>query len=203
MNISNQDIQNLLQSHRVFQQLDARELQALESCFKLTSCKAGELVFKEGDHAQDCHFILSGTVEVFKTLKNGRVESLAQLTQGDLFGHIAMIDRKKRSASCRFIQEGGTLWTLSLDVFERLFIAKNPLAYKLIDHIVIDLSKRLRGATQQLGFARKSQDQTKRHTHSLVAAKLLAGHFYTDEELDQVQVITTEFQNQSRYQQKP
>ena len=202
MNLAHQNIQHLIQSHPVFKQLDTREINALESCFIVESFKEGETVFQEGDSAQNCYFILSGTIEVFKDLKNGHRESLAKLQPGDLFGHIAMIDRKKRSASCRFSREGGTLWALSMDNFEKLFVAQNPLAYKLIDHIVTDLSQRLRGATTQLSLARKTQDTSKRHTHSLAAAKLLAGNFYTDEELDQVQVITTEFQSQSRYQVK-
>jgi CRP-like cAMP-binding protein len=195
----NDDIQNLLNSHSIFTQLAEHELKVLESCFTLVNMKPAQVIFEEGDTAYHCYFILSGTVEVYKTMKTKTTESLAYLNQGDLFGHIAMIDRKERSANCKFGSSGGSLWSLSVDVFERLFEAKSPLAYKIIDFIVVDLSNRLRGATQQLSYARTSQNTSTRQTHSFKAAQVLAGHQYSDEELDQIEVVTTEFQQSLQY----
>ena len=194
-----QDIKNLVSTHSIFEHLDQHELNTLQTCFQVVDYVPNQAIFLEGDLAQHCYFILSGQVEVYKKLKGGRSESLTWLQPGNLFGHIAIIDHKPRSASCRFGNSGGRLWSLSIDTFEKLFAAKSPLAYKLIDYIVTDLAKRLRGSTKQLRYARHTKDLDARHTHSLRAAQLLAGHQYTDEELNQLQVVIAE--NQSNFRQ--
>ena len=133
----------------------------------------GELIFREGDPGNQCYFILSGEVEVTKNLGTGEKKVLATLPTGGMFGEIALIDRKPRSAGCRVGRGGAELLALTTDAFERLFSAQSPFAYKVLDHVVIDLSQRLRGATAELQRAQLAPTAEQRDTLSLRAAQLL------------------------------
>lgn len=59
---------------------------------------AGEAVVREGDTSKSFYVVESGTLEVTKSL-GGKEVVLAQLAAGDLFGFMAFVDGKPRSAS--------------------------------------------------------------------------------------------------------
>jgi CRP/FNR family transcriptional regulator, cyclic AMP receptor protein len=56
--------------------------------------KAGEVIFNEGDAAQDLFIVQSGTVEI--RLANRAVETVGA---NDIFGEMALIDHAPRSAT--------------------------------------------------------------------------------------------------------
>ena len=130
-------------------------------------------------------------------LSTGSQQRLAQLNPGDMFGHIALIDRKPRSASCYAATKCGLL-SLSSEHFEILYSSQSPFAYKILDHIVIDLSKRLRGATEQLYKANQSKDQKQRTTHSLRALQVLGGGDQ-DYDVDQIEWIVSDFEQKLHF----
>jgi CRP/FNR family transcriptional regulator, cyclic AMP receptor protein len=55
---------------------------------------ADEVIFREGDKAEELYVIQSGTVEI-----HGGQRVLAILEEGDFFGEMALIDPAPRSAS--------------------------------------------------------------------------------------------------------
>jgi CRP-like cAMP-binding protein len=59
---------------------------------------AGDVVVAEGDTSKSFYVIEKGALEVRKTL-GGKEVALAQLADGDLFGFMAFVDGKPRSAS--------------------------------------------------------------------------------------------------------
>lgn len=179
--------------------LKEHEVKLLVDQLDYHSLSMGEVLFEEGTTGDQCFLIVSGSMIISKRLDTGRDQALATLERGELLGQIALIDRKPRSATCRAGSAGATLVSLSVDTFESLYNAQSPFAFKIIDHIVTDLSKRLRGANSQLSKARETQDHQQRQKLSLKAAQVIAGHRYTDEELDTIEVIKTEFEQGMRY----
>lgn len=159
--------------HPMFESLNHAEADVIFSLLSYAQLERGDRIFSEGDPGNQCFFILSGQVNVTKDLGDGREQRLATLVSGDTFGEIAIIDRKPRSAGCVVGDAGCELLSLTTDAFERLFSAQNPFAYKVLDQIVIDLSKRLRGATAQLQRAQSATDLAHRDTLSLKAAQIL------------------------------
>jgi len=159
--------------HPMFESLNNAEADVIFSLLSYAQLSRGDRIFSEGDPGNQCFFILTGQVNVTKDLGEGREQRLASLVSGDTFGEIALIDRKPRSAACIVGEGGCELLSLTTDAFERLFNAQNPFAYKVLDRVVIDLSKRLRGATAQLQRAQNATDLAHRDTLSLKAAQIL------------------------------
>ncbi|MGH8517802.1 MAG: cyclic nucleotide-binding domain-containing protein, partial [Panacagrimonas sp.] len=66
----------------------------------LRRVEAGEWIFREGDPG-DCAFVIeSGTVAITYE-HDGVAETIAHLGPGELFGEMALIDGRARSASAR------------------------------------------------------------------------------------------------------
>jgi putative ABC transport system ATP-binding protein len=62
---------------------------------------AGEVVFRQNDHADLVYVIDEGTVEVYRELADGGEEPLAELTAGQYFGELGALMGFPRSASVR------------------------------------------------------------------------------------------------------
>lgn len=61
--------------------------------------KAGEVVFNESDPADDgLYYICYGTVRIFRK-ENGGVRDLAELSDGSVFGEMALINSTPRNAT--------------------------------------------------------------------------------------------------------
>ncbi len=63
----------------------------------------GQVVFREGDTSQEAFRILRGRVEI-SILADGKPVILAQLGEGDIFGEMAMVDERPRSASAQALE---------------------------------------------------------------------------------------------------
>lgn len=73
--------------------------------FQRVSFPGGEVIFREGDRAEHAFLIESGVVEIFKTGAGGDPATIALLKRGALFGEMALIGKKPRSASAKAITE--------------------------------------------------------------------------------------------------
>jgi CRP-like cAMP-binding protein len=60
----------------------------------------GMVVCKEKKEANELFFLLEGAVSVIKTDPRGRLHELAALSAPALLGHMALIERTQRSATC-------------------------------------------------------------------------------------------------------
>ena len=104
----------------------------------------GELLFQEGEVADAMYVILRGAIEIFQYLPDGNEMSLAKLSEGDVFGEIAVIDGQPRSASAR--TRGTTeLFALDREVFLKLLSQTPPLLYQVLG----GLAEKVRSANQE------------------------------------------------------
>lgn len=65
----------------------------------------GELVFARGDEGSWALLIETGTIEVSMTSMNGRKSVLNHMTEGDILGEIALLDKLDRSADAMAISD--------------------------------------------------------------------------------------------------
>jgi CRP-like cAMP-binding protein len=95
------------------------KLEMFRSEMNLTEVQAGEVVFSEGDHAEEMFVVAEGKVEISK---NGKVIDTAEA--GDAVGELALIDDRPRSATVTASTES-RLAKISKARFESL-VAENP-----------------------------------------------------------------------------
>jgi CRP/FNR family transcriptional regulator, cyclic AMP receptor protein len=117
---------NLLAKSALFARLDERNLGELAAYAQRRSFASSELIFRFGDVGLSMLAIVAGTVRISLTAANGREIILADLVAGELFGEIAMLDGKPRSANATAITKCDLL------VLERRyvipFLESNPKA---------------------------------------------------------------------------
>jgi CRP/FNR family cyclic AMP-dependent transcriptional regulator len=88
-----------LASVRIFQHLGPDDLKKVAKIAKPKRVGANTVVFFEGNRADAFFIVLSGSLKVFQTAKDGRVKVLSTMGPGETFGELAMLDGHPRSAS--------------------------------------------------------------------------------------------------------
>ena len=63
----------------------------------------GQMIFREGETTQEAYRILKGRVEI-SIAGEAKAVILAQLGEGDIFGEMAMVDERPRSASAQALE---------------------------------------------------------------------------------------------------
>jgi len=111
-------------------------------------------VFRENDAASGAFVVMEGSVRIFKT-RNGHETTLAVLKPGDIFGEMALLDGKPRSASARAGDGGLTVRTITPAEFKQML--GDPFVWELLS----EMGRRLRAADEEIN--RLESDQAARH----------------------------------------
>jgi CRP/FNR family cyclic AMP-dependent transcriptional regulator len=101
----------------------------------------GEVIFRENEPGSEMFLIVQGTVEIRKATGSTSSKTLISLSKGDMFGEMAMIDKKPRSATAVAVEP-----TKLLGINERLYesmIGSNPDFARKMNRV---LSERIRKA---------------------------------------------------------
>jgi CRP/FNR family cyclic AMP-dependent transcriptional regulator len=133
----------LLQRQPLFGELDQAQLERLVSYAKTTDVPAGTTIFSKGDPGTALFAIRSGTIKITVPSADGREAVFNLLQDGDIFGEIALLDGRPRTA------DAVTTTACNLLVIERrdflTFVESNPkVALKIIEL----LCARLRWASE-------------------------------------------------------
>ena len=116
----------LLDGYALFKALDERERRDLAALARSRNFAANEPIFHIGEPGSSMMGVLVGAVRISMPAPKGREVILADLPAGELFGEIALLDGKPRSASAM------ALTNCELMVLERRdmlsFLEHNPIA---------------------------------------------------------------------------
>ena len=82
-----------------FGDLPATPLDIFKDSFERLFLRAGEKIFRENEFGEHAYLIDSGHVLISRRSPDGPELTLAHLERGDLFGELALIDSKPRSAN--------------------------------------------------------------------------------------------------------
>lgn len=102
---------------------------------------AGSQIFREGDVGDRMFIILSGEVHIRKKTGDASYKILTTMKKGDVFGEMAIVERKPRSASALTAKDC-QLMVLDREAFYLLVSQNSEFAIKMIK----SLSARLRKA---------------------------------------------------------
>jgi CRP/FNR family cyclic AMP-dependent transcriptional regulator len=101
----------------------------------------GDIIFKEGERGEDLYIIIEGEVEIRKSTYVSASKTLMLLQKGDIFGEMALIENKARSATA-VANTTTKLLVLDKDSFDTVLEHNPDFARKMIKI----LSNRLRHA---------------------------------------------------------
>jgi signal transduction histidine kinase len=143
-----------LEAIPLFRQLSRQDLQSLKLITQERRYRAGDVIFSEGAAGDGVYFVKDGMVEIYAGGQTHRVFS--QLGPGEIFGEMAILEHRPRSASAQAVQDTEVYFLPRGELLP--FIERAPgVALALLQQI----SHRLREFNQQ-------------HIRELVQAESLA-----------------------------
>jgi len=110
----------------LFAGLSKKELERIASVGSEVDVAAGKVVMEQGHSGSDAFVVLKGT---FVVRRNGR--KLAELTSGDIFGELALLDDGPRSATVECTGDGSIL-VISRGQFRAVLTDIPVLSHKLL-----------------------------------------------------------------------
>jgi CRP-like cAMP-binding protein len=144
-----EDALEYMKQANIFDGFTEAELQTLASVFRVKRLKPGEVLCREGDAAPTFHIVVAGIVTVIKEISPRLRQRLATIGKNRMLGQISLIDGGRRPNT---LEAGSPVILLECgrEDFERLFKANSTFAYKVLDFVVTDLSRRLRQTNRLL-----------------------------------------------------
>ena len=133
-----------LEISKLFRHLSPIELQALRQVAREQQFPAGQTVFKEGDPGDGVYLVKDGAVEISATVAPDTERVIAQVGPGELFGEMAVLELKPRSATAKAAQQS-TVYFIPRDELLAMVQRSPVLAMELLREI----SRRLREFDQR------------------------------------------------------
>lgn len=140
-----------LKDVELFKSLPKSTLCELSEQCKSVVLKPGQILFKDGDPGQHMYVVLSGRLTV---LKQGR--EISQILSGQVFGEMALIESKSRSATVQADTET-VIKEITKPQFDSLLVSNDQFLLSLLS----TLSHRSRGHTRDLamGYQKKNIEE--------------------------------------------
>jgi len=118
--------------------------------FKMRTVEAGDIIFLEGQPAAHAYVILRGHAEVVLRNAAGDLVPLTRMKPGELFGEIALLADKPRTATV-MAAERCDLLEIDRNVFDRRLALADPLVRFILSHV----TRRLTELTDRIAAERK------------------------------------------------
>ena len=123
-----------LESIDLFRNLGSDELQALHFIAQERHFAAGCEIFHEDDPGDGVYFVKDGLVEISSLVSAGPRRVLSQLGPGEIFGEMAMIEHRPRSATATAVKDTDVYFLPRGEMLS--FVQRSPaLAFGLLQHI--------------------------------------------------------------------
>jgi len=100
----------------LFETLSNEELKVISLTSSEVICKAGEVLFRQGDEAFEAYVVFEGEAEAYIDLDDGRVLIFSTFQKSDIFGEFAILGNVARTANVRITKDFTGL-KISKDVF--------------------------------------------------------------------------------------
>jgi CRP-like cAMP-binding protein len=103
------DEAEILHAVELFAGLDADELAQVVRASRQRDLVRSDVLFDEGDEAQNLFVVISGRLAIANQSLDGRESVVALMEPGDLFGEMPLFDRRPRSAQARALEKSSLL----------------------------------------------------------------------------------------------
>ena len=140
-----QETFQLLATVEPFSGLEPHELEQVAQVAVPRSFGRGDVIFREGDRADTCYVVRSGSVSIRREHMDGRTLALSELRSGAIFGELSMFGPETRSATAEALEPTALVAILSGD-FRRVIRSSPDIALKMLEA----LANRVRRANERL-----------------------------------------------------
>jgi CRP/FNR family transcriptional regulator len=134
-------IADFLKRVPVFAALPAREVQALAALAREERYRARDYVFREGDPPLWFCLVRRGHVKIVRHARSGRDVVLELLGAGEMFGGVAVIERRPYPASAQATEP-----SVVVKIPQEAMVALSDREPSIIREIALIIGRRLRGA---------------------------------------------------------
>jgi glutaminase len=129
--------------------LSPEQIRELREMLEIRHYAAGDVIIAVGEEPEALYFLVSGRVSVLVELRAGAAHRLTTCVPGMLFGDMAIVERRPRSATVR--ADGPVeCYVLPLEGFDRLTETHPPLKVALLENFARGLSRRVRRLTEEV-----------------------------------------------------
>lgn len=129
----------------IFSSLTEKELKEIESLFAEEAVRKDEYIFWEGDPSNWLYVVSEGKVRVLKQSASGKDIILEIISSGDLFGGVAVLDKRPYPASAQAMEDSKIL-KLSRSNILKILDSYPTVAIDTVTH----MGKRLRDAHEMM-----------------------------------------------------
>ena len=142
-------ILTVLQTVPLFRQLGEEPLRALARKSTMSELSEHEVLFTEGDPADEILLVMSGSIRLTCDMGEGPEIVVGYVKAGDILGEMSIIDPAPRSASARAAEASVVLHVPSV-VFNEFLADGHPVARALILGIRQMMTQRIRVLNERI-----------------------------------------------------
>jgi len=132
------------------QGLSAQELRLLAKYSREKSFHADALIFREGEPGDSLYIVVDGAVRISRMVPGMGEECLLILSRGEVFGELALIDDRPRSADARAHGGPCTVFAVSKSLLEEVLSMDPDAAVQFLNLLCRLLCRRLRAMNERL-----------------------------------------------------
>jgi CRP/FNR family cyclic AMP-dependent transcriptional regulator len=160
-------VEEMLSKIPVFEKLEPKELRQIASIVHHRQYVKDEFVFYQGDPGLGMYVVEKGKVGIVVVGEGGAQKEITEMTNGDFFGEIALLDESPRSASVVVKEDSTLIGFFRPDLFE--IIEKTPkTGLKIVVKLAEMIGERLRNMNNEFSKLRTElelvkQQQEKSH----------------------------------------
>jgi CRP-like cAMP-binding protein len=130
----------------ILRDLDRQEVAAFRRLATRQFYRVGERIFSQGDRGDALYYISRGSVDISIHLDGVGVDKrLQSLTEGNIFGEMAILDSKPRAASVTATTDT-VCYRLDVEAFEKIKLDYPEAGMKLLNNFCRMFSERMRSA---------------------------------------------------------
>ena len=138
------EILGILKKIPIFEELGKRDLERVERLLHKRQYSSDEVIFVQGDPGLGMYIIEKGNVDIISEPGKNR---LADLSDGEFFGELALLDDSPRTASAVATTDCTLLCFFQPDLLD--LVERNPqLGVKILFHLARTVGARLRKANE-------------------------------------------------------
>ncbi len=124
----------LLRSCRLFADLEAKELAAVQAITSRREYRKGQIIFTEGEASRGFCVLIAGTVKIYRLGPDGRERIIHVVAAGDAFAEAAMF-MEAYPATAEALSATTVLW-IEKNGFKQLLARDGKLSFKIMGALV-------------------------------------------------------------------